>query len=330
MKIKCSVLYVGIWLSFSDRIEQVSVIINMAERPLWLLLLLLLSCCSRVRLFTTPWTAAHQAPPSMGFSRQEYWSGLPLPSLTVASTVYQNVCKYIYQDPNPKVQHLPFTVNQWWKGNCLRIYKTETCSIMHRLQELLRGSSVPTSLRSTTTHSGGGSQPRDGEKGADGDAYASIRTNPSPTWDPQRHFQSPQGQDQGQACGWARGQASALFPSMLSSQQGDLDFHPHSPSPFLLPVMGSFSLCLSPTHSFLTPAPVSTQTAWESTALLWKDYFPTVPGLQKTIISVTILRSFDYVPDTFPSTLHTLTYWMLTIDLWMSTVITSISSWGNK
>ena len=28
----------------------------------------------------TPWTAAHQAPPSMGFSRQEYWSGLPLPS----------------------------------------------------------------------------------------------------------------------------------------------------------------------------------------------------------------------------------------------------------
>ena len=35
---------------------------------------------SRVRLLTTPWTAAHQAPPSMGFSRQEYWSGVPLPS----------------------------------------------------------------------------------------------------------------------------------------------------------------------------------------------------------------------------------------------------------
>ena len=31
-------------------------------------------------LFETPWTAAHQAPPSMGFSRQEYWSGVPLPS----------------------------------------------------------------------------------------------------------------------------------------------------------------------------------------------------------------------------------------------------------
>ena len=35
---------------------------------------------SRVRLFGTPWTLAHQAPPSMEFSRQEYWSGLPFPS----------------------------------------------------------------------------------------------------------------------------------------------------------------------------------------------------------------------------------------------------------
>ena len=32
---------------------------------------------SRVRLLATPWTAAYQAPPSMGFSRQEYWSGVP-------------------------------------------------------------------------------------------------------------------------------------------------------------------------------------------------------------------------------------------------------------
>ena len=35
---------------------------------------------SRIRLFATPWTVAHQAPLSMGFSRQEYWSGLPFPS----------------------------------------------------------------------------------------------------------------------------------------------------------------------------------------------------------------------------------------------------------
>ena len=33
------------------------------------------------QLFTTPWTAAYQAPPSMGFSRQEYWSGVPSPSM---------------------------------------------------------------------------------------------------------------------------------------------------------------------------------------------------------------------------------------------------------
>ena len=42
---------------------------------------------SRVRLLVTPWTAAYQAPPSMGFSRQEYWSGVPLPSPYVVLVV---------------------------------------------------------------------------------------------------------------------------------------------------------------------------------------------------------------------------------------------------
>ena len=46
----------------------------------WILLLLLLSCFSRVWLCATPETAAHQAPPSLRFSRQEHWSGLPFPS----------------------------------------------------------------------------------------------------------------------------------------------------------------------------------------------------------------------------------------------------------
>ena len=41
---------------------------------------------SHVRLLATPWTAAYQAPLSMGFSKQEYWSGLPLPSPKHAST----------------------------------------------------------------------------------------------------------------------------------------------------------------------------------------------------------------------------------------------------
>ena len=41
---------------------------------------------SRVGLFVTPWTAAYQAPPSMGFSRQEYWSGVPLPTKTLVNS----------------------------------------------------------------------------------------------------------------------------------------------------------------------------------------------------------------------------------------------------
>ena len=45
---------------------------------------------SRGRLLATPWTAAYQAPPSMGFSRQEYWSGVPSPSLTYIYTHKQS------------------------------------------------------------------------------------------------------------------------------------------------------------------------------------------------------------------------------------------------
>ena len=51
-----------------------------------------LSC---VWLFTTPWAAAYQAPPSMGFSRQEYWSGLPFPSPTgITGQFYIHNCIY--------------------------------------------------------------------------------------------------------------------------------------------------------------------------------------------------------------------------------------------
>ena len=41
----------------------------------------MLSCFSHVQLYVTPWTVACQAPLSVGFSRQEYWSGLPCPPL---------------------------------------------------------------------------------------------------------------------------------------------------------------------------------------------------------------------------------------------------------
>ena len=64
---------------------------------------------SRIRLFATPWTAAYQAPPSMGFSRQEYWSGLPLPSpLDPASpaktTKLQQPNKTLFVDIKKKMQ----------------------------------------------------------------------------------------------------------------------------------------------------------------------------------------------------------------------------------
>ena len=55
---------------------------------------------SHVQLFATPWTVAYQAPLSMGFSRQEYWSGVPLPSLELPckcylirwSSLFQAIC----------------------------------------------------------------------------------------------------------------------------------------------------------------------------------------------------------------------------------------------
>ena len=52
---------------------------------------------SRVRPLATPWTAAYQAPPSMGFSRQEYWSGLPLPSLWLILSIIKIVAAIFYE-----------------------------------------------------------------------------------------------------------------------------------------------------------------------------------------------------------------------------------------
>ena len=49
---------------------------------------------SRIRLLATPWTEAHQAPSSIGFSRQEYWSGVPLPSPHLSCSYYKNIPKF--------------------------------------------------------------------------------------------------------------------------------------------------------------------------------------------------------------------------------------------
>ena len=60
----------------------------------WKVKLNSLSC---VWLFLTPWTAAYQAPPSMGFSRQEYWSGVPLPSPDSDATLFQYILQVLRQ-----------------------------------------------------------------------------------------------------------------------------------------------------------------------------------------------------------------------------------------
>ena len=62
---------------------------------------------SQVWLLATPWTAAHQAPPSMGFFSQEYWSGVPLPS-SISSLVDYNYVFFCQEYPWNVV---PFSVN---------------------------------------------------------------------------------------------------------------------------------------------------------------------------------------------------------------------------
>ena len=65
---------------------------------------MLLSHFSRVQLCATPETAAHQAPPSLGFFRQEHWSGLPFPSPIISKMYFSetNVCCHIEQKRNLK------------------------------------------------------------------------------------------------------------------------------------------------------------------------------------------------------------------------------------
>ena len=79
-----------------------------------IILLLLLSCFSRVRLCATPEMAAHQAPPSLGFSRQEHWSGLPFPSPTIILTPPKMKMISIDED----VDKLEPMGNAFWNVKC--------------------------------------------------------------------------------------------------------------------------------------------------------------------------------------------------------------------
>ena len=75
-----------------------------------------LSC---VRLFTTPWTVAYQAPPPMGFSRQGYWSGVPLPSPSDAWVPLIGITQITSKTPSTKERFIfPNSThrNVCWKG----------------------------------------------------------------------------------------------------------------------------------------------------------------------------------------------------------------------
>ena len=81
---------------------------------------LMLSCFSHVQLFTTPRTVAHQAPLSMGFSRQEYWSGLPCP----LPGGLPNLEMELESLTSPALAGRLFTTSATWRGEgplrCMR------------------------------------------------------------------------------------------------------------------------------------------------------------------------------------------------------------------
>ena len=92
----------------------------MPSRKPSLLLLLLLSRFSRVRLCATPETAAHQAPPSLGFSRQEHWSGLPFPSPMQESEKWKGSRSVVSDSSRPHELQAPlsmgFSRQECWSG----------------------------------------------------------------------------------------------------------------------------------------------------------------------------------------------------------------------
>ena len=111
--------------------------------PLKYYLLLLLNCFSRVWLCATPWTAAHQTPPSRGFSRQEQWSGLPFPSIMHESEVKVKSLSHVqlFATPWTAAYQAPpsmgFSRQEYWSGvllsritqnTSLKIFILKCCS----------------------------------------------------------------------------------------------------------------------------------------------------------------------------------------------------------
>ena len=95
----------------------------------WKVKVKLLSC---VQLFATPWTAAYQAPPPMGFSRQEYWSGVPLPS-PICTIVQHNLWLVESLDMELQIQTADYkVVHQFLTVWRLGIPKSQSCSRFQR------------------------------------------------------------------------------------------------------------------------------------------------------------------------------------------------------
>ena len=117
--------------------------------PLLLLVLLL----SRIRLCATPQTATHQAPPSMGFSRQEYWSGVPLPSPIVVYTDYQSLRKTLLTSAQClmviRVNEENVTVKHWMEQRFAHIEKSQSNIIFSSRH------SIPMASRSLPEATGG-------------------------------------------------------------------------------------------------------------------------------------------------------------------------------
>ena len=90
------------------------------DREAWHVAVLMLSRFSRVRLCVTPQTAAHQAPLSLGFSRQEYWSGLPFPSPVHARMLscfsHVRLCATLWTAAHQAPLSTGFSRQEHWSG----------------------------------------------------------------------------------------------------------------------------------------------------------------------------------------------------------------------
>ena len=99
---------------------------------------------SRVQLLVTPWTAAYEAPPSMGFSRQEYWSGVPLPSPSILAL---EMTYFIMGMLPESIKNLPESGNR--VNQCMprgRIF-IRSCVERNSSVEMTNGTPVITVLR---------------------------------------------------------------------------------------------------------------------------------------------------------------------------------------